>query len=147
MIRLTHQPIDTQAVLGQVQSPEAGAVVLFLGTAREFTHGQRCRSLDYECYPEMAEAQLRALAEEARRRWALVDVCIVHRVGHLELGEAGVAIAVSAAHRQAAFEAGRWLIDRIKQVVPIWKRENLADGTARWVHPGAAADDDAQAGG
>jgi molybdopterin synthase catalytic subunit len=87
----------------------------------------------------MAEAKLAELEEEARRRWPLVGVAIVHRLGHLEVGEASVAIAVSAAHRRAAFEAGQWFIDRIKEVVPIWKKENWADGTGEWVHPGLEA--------
>jgi molybdopterin synthase catalytic subunit len=104
------------------------------------TRGRRGVSLDYECYPEMAEAQLRELESEARRRWRLVEVRIVHRVGHVELGEISVAIAVSSAHRQAAFEAGQWLIDRLKQVVPIWKKECFADGTTHWVHPGTEHD-------
>ena len=145
MICITDQTIDTAQVLEHVRSCEAGAVVLFLGTVREYTQGRRSVSLDYECYPQMAEVQLQALEEDARQRWALVEVCIVHRVGHIELGEISVAIAVSAAHRQGAFEAGQWLIDRLKQVVPIWKREHFADGTTQWVHPGAAGDENAPA--
>ena len=141
MIRITDQAIDVDEVLCHVRSHQAGAVVVFLGTAREFTHGRRSVSLDYECYPEMAEAELQMLQSEARRRWTLVEVCIVHRVGHLELGEISVAIAVSSAHREAAFQAGQWLIDTIKQVVPIWKKENYADGTVQWVHAGAERED------
>ena len=102
---------------------------------REFTDGRRTVSLDYECYPEMADATLRELEIEARRRWPLIELAVVHRVGHVELGEVSVAIAVSSAHRQAAFEAGQWLIDTIKQVVPIWKKEHWADGSSLWVHP------------
>ena len=136
MISLTHRPIDTATVLAQVASPNAGAVVLFLGTTREFTHGRRTASLDYECYSEMAEKKLAELEAEARRRWPLTACSIVHRLGHLELGEASIAIAVSSPHRKAAFEAGQWLIDTIKQVVPIWKQENWADGDSEWVHPG-----------
>ena len=109
---------------------------MFLGTTREFTHGRRTASLDYECYPEMAEKMLAELASQARRRWPLTACAIVHRLGHLELGEASIAIAVSAPHRQAAFEAGQWLIDTVKEVVPIWKQENWADGSSEWVHPG-----------
>ncbi len=141
MIRVTDHEIDVHEVLCRVRSPQAGAVVLFLGTTREFTHGRRSVSLDYECYPEMAEAELQQLERAARQRWTLVDVCVVHRVGHLELGEISVAIAVSAVHRQAAFEAGRWLIDRLKQVVPIWKKENYADGTTEWVNPAGEQQD------
>ncbi|MDA1049257.1 MAG: molybdenum cofactor biosynthesis protein MoaE [Planctomycetota bacterium] len=136
MIELTEQPIDTQEVLRQVSSTQAGAVVLFLGTTREFTRGRQTLSLNYECYAGMAERKLLELDAEARRRWPLVETAIVHRVGHLGLGEASVAIAVSSAHRQDAFEAGKWLIDTLKEVVPIWKQENWADGTAEWVHPG-----------
>jgi molybdopterin synthase catalytic subunit len=143
MIQITHQTIDTQQVLHHVRSSHAGAVVMFLGTAREFTEGRRSLSLDYECYPEMAATQLQALEDEARQRWRLVATCIVHRVGRVELGEVSVAIAVSAAHRQAAFEAGQWLIDRLKQVVPIWKQERFADGTVVWAHPGAPLNDGA----
>ena len=136
MIALTHEPIDVAAVLAQVGSHEAGAVVLFLGTTREFTRGRRTVSLDYECYHEMAEKKLAELEAEARRRWPLMGCAIIHRLGRLELGEASIAIAVSSPHRAVAFEAGQWLIDTIKQVVPIWKQENWADGTSEWVHPG-----------
>jgi molybdopterin synthase catalytic subunit len=138
MVSLTHDPIDTAALLSHVSSPRAGAVVLFLGTTRELTAGRRTASLDYECYPEMAQKKLAELETEARRRWPLVECAMVHRLGRLELGEASVAIAVSSPHRRAAFEAGQWLIDTIKEVVPIWKQENWADGSSEWVHPGVA---------
>ena len=135
MIELVQQPIDTSRVLAHVASNEAGAVVLFLGTTRQFTHQRETLSLDYECYPEMATEKLQQLEAEARCRWPIVDLAIVHRLGHLGLGEASVAIAVSSPHRQDAFEAGTWLIDTLKEVVPIWKQENWADGTSEWVHP------------
>lgn len=138
MVSLTHQAIDSQAVLAQVHSPLAGAVVLFLGTTRELTAGRRTASLDYECYPEMALKELAELEALARRRWELIECSLVHRLGRLEIGEASVAVAVSSAHRTAAFEAGQWLIDTLKQIVPIWKKENWADGGADWVHPGTA---------
>jgi len=140
MVSLTDKPIDAAAVLCQVASNDAGAVVLFLGTTREFTQGRRTISLDYECYPEMAEKKLTELEVEARRRWPLRGCSIVHRLGHLELGEASIAIAVSSPHRHDAFAAGQWLIDTIKEVVPIWKQENWADGTSEWVHPGISND-------
>ena len=136
MIELVQQPIDPNRVLAHVASTEAGAVVLFLGTTRQFTRQRETLSLDYECYPEMATEKLQQLEAEARRRWPIVDLAIVHRLGHLELGEASVAIAVSSPHRQDAFESGSWLIDKLKEVVPIWKQENWADGTSEWVHPG-----------
>lgn len=136
MIELTENPIDTAAAVEAVRSPAAGAVVVFLGTAREMTGARRTRSLDYEAYPEMARAKLAELERKARARWPLVECVLVHRLGHLAIGEVSVAVAVSSAHREPAFEAARWLIDRVKQVVPIWKRENWADGTSDWVHPG-----------
>jgi molybdopterin synthase catalytic subunit len=141
MIELTNETIDSNEVLSKVQSNNAGAVVLFLGTTREFTNGKQTLSLDYECYPEMAKKKLEELEQQARQKWELVKVLIVHRLGHLELGEASIAIAVSSAHRQASFEAGKWLIDTIKEVVPIWKKENWSDGTTDWVHPGVSADE------
>ena len=136
MIELIQHPIDTAAVLNSVASNNAGAVVLFLGTTRELTGERRTLSLDYECYPEMAVKKLEELEAEARCRWPLLHCTVVHRLGHLELGEASIAVAVSSPHRQDAFEAGKWLIDTIKEVVPIWKQENWADGTSDWVHPG-----------
>jgi molybdopterin synthase catalytic subunit len=138
MIVLTHEPIDPASVLSRVAASDAGAVLLFLGTTREYTRGRRTESLDYECYAVMAEKKLRELAQEAHRRWPILKTCIVHRLGHLEIGQASIAIAVSSPHRQDAFAAGQWLIDTIKQEVPIWKKENWADGTAEWVHPGLA---------
>ena len=135
MIELTDEPIDTQAVLAQVASTQAGAVVLFLGTTRAVTGERRTESLDYEAYGEMAQRKLAELERQARDRWELIECAIVHRLGHLMPGEASVAIAVSSAHRCAAFEAGQWLIDTIKQTVPIWKRANWAAGAHEWVHP------------
>jgi molybdopterin synthase catalytic subunit len=139
MIDIVTEPIDTAAVLREVATPEAGAVVLFLGTTRERTQGRRTASLDYECYPEMAREKLAQLEAEARLRWPILRAVIVHRIGHLDIGEASVAVAVSTAHRQAAFEAGQWLIDTLKEVVPIWKKENWSDGESQWVHPGLEA--------
>jgi molybdopterin synthase catalytic subunit len=136
MIELTNKPIDTDALLKHVTSPQAGAVVLFLGTVRELTQGRRTIALDYECYPEMARRKLAELEAEARARWPIIECALVHRLGRLELAEASVAVAVSTPHRHDAFAAGKWLIDTLKEVVPIWKQENWADGTTEWVHPG-----------
>ncbi|MBX7166900.1 MAG: molybdenum cofactor biosynthesis protein MoaE [Pirellulales bacterium] len=139
MIALTHSPIDAAALLAHVQSKQAGAVVLFLGTVREMTAGRQTLALDYDGYPAMADKVLADLEAEARQRWPLIEVAIVHRLGRLELGEASVAVAVSTPHRGDAFAAGQWLIDTLKQSVPIWKRENWADGRTEWVHPGVPA--------
>lgn len=136
MVDIVSHSIDTEALLRRVSSPAAGAVVLFLGTTREFTGGKQTASLDYECYGDMARRKLESLETEARARWPLVECAIVHRVGHVPLGEASVAVVVSTPHRRAAFEAGQWLIDTLKEVVPIWKKENWTDGTSEWVHPG-----------
>jgi molybdopterin synthase catalytic subunit len=135
VIQLTETPINTAALLEHVNSPQAGAVVLFLGTVREITAGRRTIALDYECYPEMARKKLAELEAEARRRWPMIECAIVHRLGHLELAEASVAVAVSTPHRHDAFAAGQWLIDTLKEVVPIWKKENWDDGSVEWVHP------------
>ncbi len=134
-IELSESVIDSQDVIRSVTSPAAGAVVLFLGTTREFTGGRQTVYLDYECYPEMARCKMQELAEQAAARWPLVACCMVHRLGRVNLAEASVAIAVSSPHRLAAFEAGQWLIDTLKQVVPIWKQEHWSDGTSEWVHP------------
>lgn len=139
MIRLTREPIDFTALTESVRSDQAGAVVLFLGTVREMTAGRRTVALDYECYPEMALAKFEELAAESRQRWPVVAVAIEHRLGHLELGDISVAVAVSCPHRRECFEAGQYLIDRLKEVVPIWKKENWSDGTTEWVHPGTDA--------
>ena len=136
MIEITEAPIDHAAVTDRVRSNQAGAVCTFLGTVRELTGGRQTTALDYEAYPEMALKKLADLEREARGRWPIVEAAIVHRVGHLELGEISVVVAVSCPHRAEAFEACRWLIDTLKQVVPIWKRETWSDGTEEWVHPG-----------
>lgn len=136
MIEITEQAIDYEAVTESVRSNLAGAVCLFLGTVRELTGDRRTASLEYEAYSGMARKKLQELAQQARERWPLVGVSVVHRVGQLELGEVSVAVAVSSPHRNASFEACSWLMDTIKQAVPIWKKERWSDGTEEWVHPG-----------
>lgn len=139
MTEITEGPIDHAALTERVRSNRAGAVCLFLGTVREITGERRTRELEYEAYADMAARKLDALEAEARRRWPIVDAAIVHRVGRLDLGEVSVAVAVSCPHRDQAFEACRWLIDTLKEVVPIWKKETWADGSEEWVHPGLDA--------
>ncbi len=136
MISLTTTPIDTAALLTAAHHPNAGAVVLFLGTTREITGGRQTVALDYEAYPEMAERRLAELETEARRRWPVIELSIVHRLGRVPIAEASVAIVVSTPHRADAFAAGQWLIDTLKKDVPIWKREQWTDGTREWIHPG-----------
>ncbi len=132
---LTREPIRTEELLRRVQSPQAGAVVLFLGTVRQFTQGRETVALDYEAYAAMAQRKMAQLEAQARAKWPLIGCAMQHRLGHLELGEVSVAVAVSAPHRHQAFEAARWLIDTLKKEVPIWKKEHWADGTTQWVHP------------
>lgn len=135
MILLQTQIIDYQALTEQVRTPACGAVVLFLGTVRELTDDRVTTALDYDAYPEMAEKKLAEIEREVRDRWQIGDIAIVHRLGHLGLGDISVAVAVSCPHRAQAFEACRYAIDRVKAIVPIWKKENWADGTTEWVHP------------
>jgi molybdopterin synthase catalytic subunit len=141
MIRISYEPIDFAALTESVRSNAAGAVVLFLGTVREMTGGRQTLALDYEAYPAMAGKTLEELLAEARGKWPIVNAAIVHRLGRLELGDVTVAVAVSTPHREQAFEAGKYLIDRLKEIVPIWKKENWADGTTEWVHPGVEPSD------
>jgi molybdopterin synthase catalytic subunit len=140
MIQLTHEPIDTGAIVQGASHREAGAIVLFLGTTRELTGGRQTVALDYEAYGEMAQRKLAELEAEARRRWPVIECIVVHRLGRVPPAEASVAIAVSTPHRSDAFAAGQWLIDSLKRDVPIWKREQWADGTCEWVHPGVGVD-------
>jgi len=134
MIQLTEKPIDTEKLLAQACRPEAGAVVFFLGITRQFTEGRETVDLQYSAYQKMAEKQLQLLEAEARRQWTIAECLIVHRLGNVALSEASVAIVVASAHRGEAFAAGQWLIDTLKQRVPIWKQEHYQDGTTEWVH-------------
>ncbi len=136
MIELTDQPIDYHALTETVRNNGAGAVVLFLGTVREFTQGVQTSWLDYEAYPEMARASMAQLEADVRAQFTVIDVAISHRFGKLQLGDISVAIAVSSPHRAQAFDAGRWLIDTLKERVPIWKKEHYSDGREEWQHPG-----------
>jgi molybdopterin synthase catalytic subunit len=135
MIRLTSEPIDHAALTEAVRRPGCGAVVTFLGTVRDLTDGRVTVALDYEAYPGMAEKQLAEIEAQTRRRWPVGDIALVHRLGRLDVGEVSVAVAVSCPHRGDAFDACRFAIDRLKALVPIWKRENWSDGSTEWVHP------------
>lgn len=133
---LVRHPIDPQRLLAAVASPLAGANVLFVGTARSRTGGSETRSLEYEAHDRMAGPALERLCTAAVDRFGLVACAVEHRLGRIAPGEASVAIAASAAHRQAAFTAAEWLMERIKQDVPIWKCEERPDGRREWVHSG-----------
>ena len=136
MIRLTHDSIDHAALTELVRRPGCGAVVTFLGTVRDLTGDVATVALDYEAYPGMAEKKLAEIEADVRARWPVGEIVLVHRLGKLDVGEVSVAVAVSCPHRGQAFVACRHAIDRLKELVPIWKKENWADGSTEWVHPG-----------
>ena len=137
MIRLTRDVIDYHALTEQVRRGGCGAVVTFLGTVRDLTGDRVTVALDYEAYPGMAEKKMAEIEADVRQRWPVGDIALEHRLGRLEVGDISVAVAVSCPHRGQAFDACRHAIDRLKELVPIWKKENWADGSTEWVHPGA----------
>ena len=128
MFEIVEKPIDAAAVTGRVASPSAGAVCTFVGTTRNHNDGRSVLRLEYEAYPEMAIAEMRKIGETAQQRWPIDRIAITHRIGVVPIGEASVVIAVSAGHRKAAFEACHFAIDRLKEVVPIWKKEHYEGG-------------------
>ena len=132
MIEITHDELDAESITSRVKHDAAGAVVTFLGTTRDHTGDRRVLSLEYEAYRPMADQQLARVAEEMDRRWGLAGVAIAHRLGRLEVGETSLVVAVSSAHRKDAFEACLYGVDRIKQIVPIWKKEFFEGGEV-WV--------------
>jgi molybdopterin synthase catalytic subunit len=125
---LTDQPIDARALQTRLNNPSAGGRVTFEGWVRDRNEGRAVESLDYEAYEALAIKEGESVVREARERFSIIEARCVHRVGHLEIGEMAVWVGVSAAHRDAAFEACRYIIDEIKARVPIWKREAYADG-------------------
>jgi molybdopterin synthase catalytic subunit/molybdopterin converting factor small subunit len=127
-VGIVRERIDTEAVVGRLKRPEDGAAVIFDGVVRDNTRGRRTLYLDYEAYEAMALKQMESLAVEARARFGVRGASIVHRLGRLEIGETSVLIVVASAHRGAAFEACRWIIDTLKKTVPIWKKEYFEDG-------------------
>jgi molybdopterin synthase catalytic subunit len=137
MIQLTHDIIDHAGLTERIRRGDCGAVVTFLGTVRDLTGDRVTVALDYEAYPAMAEKKMAEIERETRARWPVGDMAMIHRLGHLDVGAVSVAVAVSCPHRAQAFEACRYAIDRLKELVPIWKKENWSDGTTEWVHPGS----------
>lgn len=133
-VDITQGRIDTERLIAAVTRPSAGGTAVFIGTTRNPSDGREVSHLVYEAYEPMALGRMSAIAAEAGARWPLIAACLVHRVGRVEPGEASVVVAVSAAHRGAAFEACRFLIDALKKDVPIWKKEVFADGE-RWGGP------------
>jgi molybdopterin synthase catalytic subunit len=137
MARLTRDPIDPGALTAA--APADGAVCLFLGVVRDHNHGRAVWELEYEAYEEMALLELAAVEAEARKRWPVTDVRIVHRLGRLAVGEVSVAVAVTSPHRAEAFEACRFAIDSLKLRAPIWKKEFSPDGAVWLEGPGGGS--------
>ena len=141
MASLTREPIDLLALEGT--APADGALCLFVGVVRDHHQGRRVLRLEYEAYEDMALPLLERIEEEARQRFSVSAVAVVHRLGRLEVGEASVAVSVRSAHRAEAFTACRWAIDTLKATVPIWKKEYGEDGAVWMEGPGACAPDPA----
>jgi len=136
MIEITDQPIDVQKVIDAASRHAAGAINTFIGTVRDQTSGKKVMRLEYEAYEPMAISEAKKIIELANQQWTLLGFAISHRVGTLIPGEIAVVIAISTPHRKASFEACQFIIDRLKETVPIWKREFFEDGD-QWVsaHP------------
>jgi molybdopterin synthase catalytic subunit len=139
MFRITPAPLDTLELMRAVEDPGAGAVAVFAGVVRDHNLGRRVEYLEYDAYPPMAEAKMRAIAEEVRARWPVSGVAMAHRTGRLAIGEASVIIAVSSPHRADAIEACHYAIDRLKATVPIWKKE-VFEGGEEWLEGTPVAD-------
>ena len=135
MFKITSEDIELGDVVRAVEAGDAGAIVHFLGVVRNNTEGREVSYLEYEAYPPMAEKKMAEIAQEIHEKWGLDRVAMIHRVGRLEIGEVSVAVAVASPHRKEAFEACHYAMNRLKQVVPIWKREVWADGEEEWVKP------------
>ena len=143
MIEITHETLIPQDITAKVEKGSNGAVVTFLGTTRDSTGGRNVLYLEYEAYRPMADNQLAIVADEMRERYGVEDVAISHRLGRLEIGDISLVVAVASPHRENAFEACKYSIDRIKQIVPIWKKEFFEGGEV-WV--GSQEDVGAKAG-
>lgn len=135
MFKITSDEIELGDVIRAVEAGDAGAIVHFLGVVRNNTEGREVSYLEYEAYPPMAEKKMAEIAQEIHEKWGLDRVAMIHRVGRLEIGEVSVAVAVASPHRKEAFEACHYAMNRLKQIVPIWKREVWADGEEEWVKP------------
>ncbi|SDH86983.1 molybdopterin synthase catalytic subunit [Alteribacillus persepolensis] len=132
LFAVTDKPVSIGEITQKVIRPECGAVTTFTGTVRELTNGKRTLSLEYHAYKSMAVKMLEQIGQEIQEKWPDTLAAITHRTGHLQISDIAVVIAVSSPHRKAAYEANQYAIERIKEIVPIWKKEHWADGT-KWV--------------
>lgn len=131
-IEITEKPLDPDAVTALITDDKNGAVVTFLGTTRSYTGERRTLFLEYEAYRPMADMELARVVREMKERWPIGDAAVAHRLGRLEVGETSLVVAVSSPHRREAFEACQYAVDRIKQTVPIWKKEHFEGGEV-WI--------------
>jgi molybdopterin synthase catalytic subunit len=129
---ITRDPIQIDDVFQKVVRREAGAVTVFAGTVRELTNGKKTLYLEYEAYESMALRKMEQIIREMKERWPVVEAAMVHRIGRLEISDIAIAIAVSSPHRPEAYEANRFAIERVKEMVPIWKKEHWEDGE-KWI--------------
>lgn len=134
MFKVTTEPLNVQEVTDLVKRPTDGAVVTFDGIVRNHFEGRTVRCLEYEAYTEMAENKMARIGAEVRRKFPVGEIAMVHRIGRLQIGESSIVIAVAAPHRHAAFEACAYAMDRVKEEVPVWKKEFFADGNEHWVN-------------
>lgn len=132
LVQVTAEPLDPEDATVLVRRDTSGAVVVFLGTARLYSQGKRVLHLEYEAYAEMAATKLEEIRREVKERWGVEEVAIHHRLGRVDIGEISLVVAVASPHRKEAFQACQQVIDRIKEVVPIWKKEAFEDGQV-WV--------------
>ena len=132
LFEIIDQPIDVEEVRQKVADRNAGAITVFIGTVREMTKGKKTLRLEYQAYPSMAIKMFEQISREIQENWSEAKVAITHRVGHLAISDIAVVIAVSSPHRKTAYEANEYAINRIKQIVPIWKKEYWEDGT-EWI--------------
>jgi molybdopterin synthase catalytic subunit len=132
MFELTREPLNPAPLVNAVRKDESGAVTLFYGVVRNENMGRRVQYLEYDAYPEMAVKKMGEVADEVRKKFPITDVGILHRMGRVEIGEASLLVAVSSPHRKEAFEACHYAVDRVKQIVPVWKKEVWEDGS-EWI--------------
>lgn len=132
MIEITYQPLDPDRITAEVRQDTNGAVVTFLGTTRDYSEGKRVVKLEYEAYEDMALKKLEEIRQEMRAEFEVEDIAIAHRIGPVDIGQISLVVAVASPHRKEAFFACHQVVDRIKEIVPIWKKEVFEDGS-RWV--------------
>lgn len=132
MINITSEPLNPDSITELVRKNSNGAIITFLGTTRDSTDGKRVNYLEYEAYQPMAQDMIKQIFDEVKEQWEIDDLAMSHRLGKVDIGEISMVVAIASPHRKQAFEAGQYSIDRIKEIVPIWKKEFFDDGEG-WV--------------